>query len=108
MKAKKTFAIVIAVFMLAMLLCVPAFAVENHPEIQHSTSKSASVSGEVDKAANADNDMGTQFYMYIPPDPTVNEIPKMGDAGLSITLLLWLAVAVGVAYLRCSHYAYAA
>ena len=65
----------------------------------------ATVSDEVDTANNYDPNMGTQFYMYIPPDVVANDYPQMSDTGIATQWLLCGALACGLGYLGATAYA---
>ena len=67
-------------------------------EHEHATESSANVSEETDKADNANPKMETNFYMYLPPDPTFEDIPQMGDNGLNTTALLISTLITGIAF----------
>lgn len=92
----------------ATAVCITsAFAVPE-PTIPHThgTEEEATVSEEEDTATNSDPSMSTNFYMYIPPDPTFEDVPQMGDLGMDPNRLLLAAMLLGVVYLGCSQYAY--
>lgn len=95
---------VLLVAILALSMCtVVAFAEELPVDIP--SPDKATVSGETDTATNTDPDMGTKFYMYIPPDVVANDYPQMGDEGIPVSLFLTGAVVSGLAYLGFSAYA---
>lgn len=104
MKFRKFYAILLGFVFTAALNLTPVYAEEQHP-MQHGTSSGAAVSEEVDTTTNADDDMSTEIFMYIPPDPKVKDVPKMGDAGLDVNVLCLFTLGVGVAYLGCRYYA---
>lgn len=103
----KIFQKVSATLMTVMLILgassVTAFAEELPIEIP--TSDKATVSEEMDKATNKDPDIGTKFYMYIPPDVVPNDYPQMGDEGISVQWFLIGAIVSGVTYLGVTAYA---
>lgn len=89
---------------LALCTCVTcAFAEELPVEIPGPGE--ATVSDEVDKADNYDPNMGTQFYMYIPPDVVANDYPQMSDTGIATQWLLLGALVCGLGYLGATAYA---
>lgn len=93
----------------SVMLALGAFSVSACAEelpIAIATPDKATVSEETDKATNKDPDMGTQFYMYIPPDVVANDYPQMGDEGVSTQLLMACAIMSGVAYLGMTAYAH--
>lgn len=95
--------------LMAVMLMFGAFSLTALAEelpIDIPTPDKATVSDETDKATNEDPDMGTKFYMYIPPDVVSNDYPQMGDEGVSLQWLLAGAVASGVAYLGATAYAH--
>lgn len=93
-----------ALFCFIFVLTVkPVYATDAHP-MEHGTTTESSVSEEVDTAQNTDDDMSTQFYVYIPPEKA-NDMPNMGDTGVDTSTLLKLTILVGCAYLVCSRYA---
>lgn len=102
-KLTKLFAMVA---MATMLCAMPAYAAEPHTG-NHGTESSASVSDDStaygrDTATNQDSSMGTNFYIYLPPDPSQNtstDVPKMGDTGINQGYLLLATVAFGGLFL---------
>lgn len=95
--------------MAAIMLVIGMFSLSALAEeipIEIATPDKATVSDETDKTTNEDPDMGTQFYMYIPPDVVANDYPQMGDEGIPTQWLLIGAIASGVAYLGTTAYAH--
>ena len=92
----------VAVLALCAVLAQPVWA-EEIP-IEKASEHGATVSNEVDTASNHDPEMGTRYFMYIPPDP-VYEMPKMGDDSTSRKQLAWITLGTGLGYLVVSFYA---
>lgn len=101
---KRAFSILIATIVLFAAAILPAYAEES--PVEPGTPTEASVSEEVDKASGGDNDLATQYFMYIPPKLSAEDVPKMGDTGIDINMLLIITIGVGVVYLGCHYYAY--
>lgn len=96
-------AALLAVVLVFSMCSVVAFAEELPVEIP--SPDKATVSDEKETATNTNPDMGTQFYMYIPPDTVANDYPQMGDEGLPVGMFLAGAVVSGMTYLGLSAYA---
>ena len=95
--------------LLAVMLAFGAFSMTALAEelpVDIPTPDKATVSEETDKATNEDPDMGTKFYMYIPPDVVPNDYPQMGDEGIPVQWFLAGAMVSGVAYLGATAYAH--
>lgn len=97
--------VVLAVALTISCAMVPTFA-EELP-IDKATPDKATVSEKVDQATNTDPEIGTQFFMYIPPDIVEQDIPKMGDEGVPTSTLVLAALATGAGFLTVSKYAFA-
>lgn len=87
------------------------FSTQLSAHAQESTLKNGSVQGaivseEVDRASGGDNNLGTQYFMYIPPKLHAEDFPKTGDTGTDINIILFITIGVGVTYLGCHYYAY--
>lgn len=100
---KMSTAIIMAVMLVFGASSMTAFAEELPTDIP--TPDKAAVSLETDKATNEDPEMGTKFYMYIPPDVVPNDYPQMGDEGVPVQWFLAGAVVSGVFYLGVTAYA---
>lgn len=100
---KKKLITVAAAALLAAALACPALA-EEMP-VDRATPSKATVSAKVDTATNSKPSMGTQYWMYLEPDAIVNDIPKMGDEGLSTETLLTAALIEGAVYVGACCYA---
>lgn len=100
---KKKLITVAAAALLAAALACPALA-EEMP-VDRATPSKATVSAKVDTATNSKPSMGTQYWMYLEPDAIVNDIPKMGDEGLSTETLLTAALIAGAIYVGACCYA---
>lgn len=100
---KMSTAIIMAVMLVFGASSMTAFAEELPTDIP--TPDKAAVSSETDKATNEDPEMGTKFYMYIPPDVVPNDYPQMGDEGISVQWFLIGAIVSGVTYLGVTAYA---
>lgn len=104
---KKIFAAVLAAAVAVSATLMTGFA-EKIP-VKIPTPGNATVSDELDStdAAAGDVSIGTQFYMYIPPDPdtTVKDYPQMGDEGTGTQVFLIGAIVSGLVYLGLSGYA---
>lgn len=104
----KTFRKVPAALMAVMLMfgafSMTAFAEELPIDIP--TPDKATVSAETDKATKENPDMGTKFYMYIPPDVVPNDYPQMGDEGIPVQWFLAGTIVSGVTYLGATAYAH--
>ena len=87
---RKVSAALMAIMLVFGAFSMTAFAEELPIDIP--TPDKATVSEETDKATNEDPDMGTKFYMYIPPDVVPNDYPQMGDEGISAQWFLAGAV----------------
>ena len=101
---KKAITVLIAILVMSIISVLPAYA-DEHP-MDHGSKTEASVSEEVDRASGGDNDMATQYFMYIPPKLKAEDVPKMGDTGIDINILLIITIGVGVTYLGCQYYAH--
>ena len=101
---RKVSAALMAIMLVFGAFSMTAFAEELPIDIP--TPDKATVSEETDKATNEDPDMGTKFYMYIPPDVVPNDYPQMGDEGISAQWFLAGAVGSGLAYLGATAYAH--
>jgi len=101
---KRAIAIVIATLVFMISIHLPAYAQEY--AVKPGSPAGATVSEEVDRASGGDNDLATQYFMYIPSKLSSTDLPKMGDAGIDINMLLLITIGVGVIYLGCQHYAY--
>ena len=101
---KKAITVLIAILVMFTASILPAYADEHH--MDHGSKTEANVSEEVDRASGGDNDMETQYFMYIPPKLSATDVPKMGDAGIDINILLMITIGIGVTYLGCHYYAY--
>lgn len=99
---KKLITVATAALLAAALAC-PALA-EEMP-VDRATPSKATVSAKVDTATNSKPSMGTQYWMYLEPDAIVNDIPKMGDEGLSTETLLTAALIAGAVYVGACCYA---
>ena len=104
--------IVACLMALTMVLCTAspaAFADDvTLPEgLERATENGATVSDEVARADNYKPSMGTEYFMYMAPDPDVNDVPKMGDTGFKTVDLMLGALVVGAAFLVTERYAYA-
>lgn len=99
---KKLITVVTAALLAAVLAC-PAWA-EEMP-VDRATPDKATVSAQVDTATNSKPSMGTRYWMYLEPDAVVNDIPKMGDEGLSAETLLVAAMIAGAVYVGACCYA---
>ena len=99
---KKLITVTSAALLAAALVC-PAWA-EEMP-VDRATPSKATVSAHVDTATNSKPSMGTQYWMYLEPDAVVNDIPKMGDEGLSTEMLLAAALIAGAVYVGACCYA---
>ena len=75
--------------------------------LDRATENGATVSDDLDRADNYKPSMGTEYFMYMAPDPDVNDVPQMGDTGLNTMNLMLGALIVGAAFLVTQHYAYA-
>lgn len=100
---KKKLITVTAAALLAAVLACPAWA-EEMP-VDRATPNKATVSAQVDTATNSKPSMGTRYWMYLEPDAVVNDIPKMGDEGLSAETLLVAAMIAGAVYVGACCYA---
>ena len=80
-----------------------AFAATDYPG-KIPSAGNAEVSEEVDTATNEDPEMGTKFYIYIPPDPTANDYPKMADEGIAVQWFILGAIVSGLIYLGVTAY----
>ena len=98
-----------ALFMVLMMATPVALADDvTLPEgLDRATENGATVSDEVDRANNTKPSMGTEYFMYLAPDPDVHDIPKMGDTGFNTRYLMLGALFVGAAFLVVQRYAYA-
>ena len=107
-KFSKTMSLLLALIMTFALCTTTALAVEKECPIPKASKDGATVSEEVDSthSEKGDNEIGTTFYMYIPPDPIVDPIPDMGDLGYDLDILVISAIGVGLAYIVVSRYAY--
>lgn len=96
---------VLAICLALSVTCIPAFA-EQCP-VKIPAPGSATVSEELDMTGYNDHKIGTDFWMYIPPDPdtVVKDYPPMGDEGFSSTGLMLGAIVTGIVYLGLSVYA---
>lgn len=105
---KKTRKINVAALFLAVVMSIGMLmtvaSAEELPVAVPSPDK-ATVSDEKETATNTDPDMGTKFYMYIPPDAVVNDYPQMGDEGISVNTLLLGTIVSGIVYLGLTDYA---
>ena len=99
---KKLIAVTAAALLAAVLAC-PVRA-EEMP-VNRAAPNKATVSAQVDTATNSKPSMGTQYWMYLEPDAVVNDIPKMGDEGLSTEMLLAAALIAGAVYVGTCCYA---
>lgn len=102
---KRVITIIFAAAFVFTSALLPAYA-EDHPMMEHGSPSGAAVSEEVDRASGSDNDLATQYFMYIPPKLNAEDVPKMGDAGIDINTLLLVTISVGVIYLGCHYLAY--
>lgn len=100
---KKKLITVTAAALLAAVLACPVRA-EEMP-VNRAAPNKATVSAQVDTATNSKPSMGTQYWMYLEPDAVVNDIPKMGDEGLSTETLLAAALIAGAVYVGACCYA---
>ena len=100
---KKKLITVTSAALLAAALACPAWA-EEMP-VDRATPSKATVAAQVDTATNSKPSMGTQYWMYLEPDAVVNDIPKMGDEGLSTEMLLAAALIAGAVYVGACCYA---
>lgn len=100
---KKKLITVTAAALLAAVLACPVRA-EEMP-VNRATPNKAAVSVQVDTATNSKPSMGTRYWMYLEPDAVVNDIPKMGDEGLSAETLLVAAMIAGAVYVGACCYA---
>lgn len=103
---KKRFAAVILSLALAFS-CTSITAFAEELPIDKATPDEATVSEEVDEATTTDPEMGTKFFMYIPPDVEEQDIPKMGDEGIPTSMLVAAALMTGAGYLLVSKHAFA-
>lgn len=103
----KTFGKVIAVISTLLILlsvtALTAFAASDYPGKIPSPGETE-VSEEVDTATNEDPEMGTKFYIYIPPDPTANDYPNMADEGIAVQWFILGAIVSGLVYLGVTAY----
>lgn len=86
--------------------CIPAFAEECPVKIP--APGQATVSEKVDSTGYRDPNIGTDFWMFMSPDPdspSIKDYPQMGDEGISSQLLMMGAIASGILYLGLSEYA---
>lgn len=100
---KKKLITVTSAALLAAALACPVRAGEM--PLDRATPDKATVSAQVDTATNSKSSMGTQYWMYLEPDAVVNDIPKMGDEGLSTEMLLAAALIAGAVYVGACCYA---
>ena len=100
---KKELITATAAALLAAVLACPAWA-EEMP-VDRATPDKVTVSAQVDTATNSKPSMGTRYWMYLEPDAVVNDIPKMGDEGLSAETLLVAAMIAGAVYVGACCYA---
>lgn len=75
------------------------------PDHEHGTSSSATVSEDVDTATNQDNTASTDFYMYLPPDPTFEDIPMTGDFGIQTEFLIASTLGTAAVFLTVTYLA---
>lgn len=105
---KQIFAVILSAAVAVSATMMTGFAEEIPVKIP--TPGNATVSDELDStnAGIGDVSIGTQFYMFIPPDPdtTVNDYPQMGDEGIGTQVFLVGAIISGLAYLCLSGYAH--
>lgn len=98
----------VSAVVLALSIAISAFSITAMAEelpVGLPTPDHATVSQETDNATNTDPDMGTKFYMYIPPDVVAKDYPQMGDEGVSVNIFLAGAALSGIGYLATSAYA---
>lgn len=100
---QKVSAALMTIMLVFGVFSMTAFAEELPIDIP--TPDKATVSEETDKTTNENPDMGTKFYMYIPPDIVPNDYPQMGDEGIPVQWFLAGAIVSGVAYLGATAYA---
>ena len=96
MKSKTLMSIFTIIISLS-IISITTYAKELPVEIP--SSDKATISEEVDIAKNTKPDMGTDIYMYIPPDVVVNDYPNMGDNEMSVKFPMIISILSGSAYL---------
>lgn len=109
MKKNKAGKAVAALVSLALAVGITtAFAMAETPPVPQPNPGGYTVSDKLDTAENVDPSMGTQYWMYLEPDPEpVNQrsnLPKMGDEGVDLNTLLLATLGVGAAYLGSRAY----
>lgn len=95
----------LVVFIAMSMTCITAFAEECPVRIP--APGEATVSDTVDSTGYRDPNIGTDFWMFIAPDPespSIKDYPQMGDEGISSQLLMIGAIASGILYLGLSGY----
>ncbi len=100
---KKTLISILTVIISLSIISVSACAKELPVEIP--SPNNATVSEEVDVAKNTKPDMGTDIYMYIPPDVVANDYPNMGDNEMEVELPMIISILSGSSYLALSFIA---
>ena len=103
MKLKTYLAGLLATLAACTLFTFPVWAAEDLP-VEQASERGATISSEVDIASNHSPKMGTQYFMYILPDP-VYEMPKMGDESIGQRQLIFIALGTGFGYLGVHFYA---
>lgn len=101
-KLPKMFLSVLATCLLASCLMV-SYA-DNAP-IPNGSPNGATISEELDEATNKDPEMGTEFWMYLEPDPVIEDVPLMGDSTASLQTLLLRASTLGLLLIGVRYYA---
>ncbi len=99
---KKTLISILTVIISFSIISISAYAKELPVEIP--SSNQASVSKEVDIAQNTKPNMGTDIFMYIPPDVIENDIPNMGDNN-TVEFPMIISILSGSSYLALSFIA---
>ena len=104
---KKTVMAMMAVVLVLTLSASTAFAATGDWQSSHvhGTPKEATVSKEVDVSSLEKPEIGTQFSLYLEPDPDTHDVPKMGDSGYDAQKLFTATMAAGIGYLLMSAYA---
>ena len=81
------FACIILSYLIFSVTLVSAHALP----VEEATPEGATVSDEVDVGTETDPEIGTDFFLIIPPDPVI-EYPDMSDMGIDVSYIILVAV----------------